>query len=198
MAVFLPPQVQAGHPSLESVSSLACSPLPTDTESGSTVVTVTTARGALRRQVREDIQKRQKFPFPRIVKTVEVSYTTQSQGTCTTPVTNATECFLAAAKVQGSTVTVSSSSLLLLQVQGGGVDHNSTVSSSSLPPDCSLVKYQNGSTVAFFNEGESKAECGGGQVKSSSCILPQIPTSISACLDCEDWDFRHWLDASPP
>ena len=83
----------------------------------------------------------------RIVKTIEVDYTTQSKGSCTTTVSNATECFMAASKVEG-----------------GKVDANLTVTSSILPADCFLVKYENGTTISFFNEGESKATCGGGQV----------------------------------
>ena len=83
----------------------------------------------------------------RIEKTIEIEYVTQSKGSCTTSVGNATECFVAASKVQG-----------------GKVDANNTVTSTDLPSDCSLVKYENGTTIAFFNDASSKAECGGGQV----------------------------------
>lgn len=82
------------------------------------------------------------------MKTQEVDYTTQSQGTCSRPVSEATQCFQAASKVQG-----------------GGVQANQTVSSSVLPADCFLIKYENGSTIAYFNQGESKAVCGGGEVR---------------------------------
>merc|ERR1711962_184643 len=71
----------------------------------------------------------------------------QSKGSCTTSVGNATECYVAASKVQG-----------------GKVDNNNTVTSTDLPSDCSLVKYENGTTIAFFNDASSKAECGGGQM----------------------------------
>ena len=37
----------------------------------------------------------------RIEKTIEIEYSTQSKGSCTTNVGNATECFVAASKVQG-------------------------------------------------------------------------------------------------
>ena len=84
----------------------------------------------------------------RIVKTIEVEYATQSEGSCATSVVNATECFVAASKVSGA----------------GKVNANSTVTSTSLPSDCSLVKFENGTTIAFFNEASSKASCGGGQV----------------------------------
>jgi len=87
----------------------------------------------------------------RIEKTIEVEYTTQSQGSCATTVGNATECFVAASKVQN-----------------GKVDANSTVTSTDLPSDCSLVKYENGTTIAFFNEASSKAACGGGQMFTGS------------------------------
>ena len=90
----------------------------------------------------------------RIEKTIEIEYSTQSKGSCTTNVGNATECFVAASKVQG-----------------GKVDANNTVTSTDLPSDCSLVKYENGTTIAFFNDASSKAECGGGQV----CVLSNHP-----------------------
>jgi len=87
----------------------------------------------------------------RIVKKVDVEYVTQSKGSCATTVSNATECFLAASKVQN-----------------GKVDANSTVTSTSLPSDCSLVKYENGTTIAFFNEASSEAACGGGEMFTGS------------------------------
>merc|ERR1719402_2170889 len=87
----------------------------------------------------------------RIVKTIEVEYATQSKGSCATSVVNATECFVAASKVEN-----------------GKVDTNSTVTSTSLPSACSLVKYENGTTIAFFNEASSKATCGGGQMFTGS------------------------------
>jgi len=88
----------------------------------------------------------------RIVKKVDVEYTTQSQGSCATNVGNATECFIAASKVEN-----------------GQVDGNSTVSSTSLPSDCSMVKYENGTTIAFFNEvASSEAACGGGEMFTGS------------------------------
>ena len=95
----------------------------------------------------------------RINKTMEVEYATQSKGSCTTSVSNATECFMAASKVED-----------------GKVDANSTVASTSLPSKCSLVKYENGTTIAYFNEGESKAACGGGQVRCDHLI------TLSRCL----------------
>jgi hypothetical protein len=93
----------------------------------------------------------------RIEKTIEVQYTTQSQGACATAVTNATECFIAASKVQS-----------------GGVAANSTVSSTVLPGDCSLIKYQNGTTIAYFNEEKSKSACGGGQVTQSVGLIAVV------------------------
>merc|ERR1712012_633752 len=83
----------------------------------------------------------------RIVKKVEVEYSTQSQGACGIAVVSATECFAAADKVEN-----------------GRVDGNSTVTSTSLPSDCSLVKFENGTTIAFFNEATSEAACGGGEM----------------------------------
>ena len=83
----------------------------------------------------------------RIQKKVEQTYGTKTFGTCIKTVVNATQCFEAVGQVVNS-----------------GVDTNATVSSSSLPKDCSMVVYKNGTTVAFFNEGDSKSECGGGQV----------------------------------
>ena len=45
------------------------------------------------------------------------------------------------------------------------MDGNSTVTSTALPSDCSLVRYENGTTIAFFNEAaSSEAACGGGEV----------------------------------
>jgi len=87
----------------------------------------------------------------RIVKKVDVEYATQSQGSCAATVGNATECFVAASKVEN-----------------GKVDANSTVTSPSLPSDCSLVKYENGTAIAFFNEAASEAACGGGEMFTGS------------------------------
>ena len=102
----------------------------------------------------------------RIVKTIEVEYATQSKGTCATSVSNATECFMAAGKVQG-----------------GKVDANSTVTSTSLPSHCSLIKYENGTTIAYFNEGASKAACGGGEMFLGSFAGAPANTSASLHLD---------------
>ena len=66
-------------------------------------------------------------------------------------------------------------------MQNGRVDANSTVTSTSLPSACSLVKYENGTTIAFFNEASSKAACGGGQVTSFSVSSRTVP-NISQCL----------------
>merc|ERR1719288_283266 len=94
----------------------------------------------------------------RIVKSIEVEYATQSKGSCATSVVNATECFVAA-----------------MRVENGNVDANSTVTSSSLPSACSLVKYENGTTIAFFNEASSKAMCGGGQMFTGSYEATAAP-----------------------
>merc|ERR550539_1979583 len=69
----------------------------------------------------------------RIQKKVEQTYGTKTFGTCIKTVVNATQCFEAVGQVVTS-----------------GVDTNATVSSSSLPKDCSMVVYKNGTTVAFF------------------------------------------------
>ena len=99
----------------------------------------------------------------RIVKKVEVEYSTQSQGACATTVASATECFAAADKVfERRNVEIVFKRVS--QVENGKVDGNSTVSSTSLPSDCSLVKFENGTTIAFFNEVTSEAACGGGEV----------------------------------
>merc|ERR1711970_1082912 len=88
----------------------------------------------------------------RIVKKIEHSYTTQTFGSCIKTVVNASQCFEAAWHVVNSGVGTH-----------GHIDINSTVSSTSLPKDCSMVVYKNGTTVAFFNQAESKSKCGGGQ-----------------------------------
>ena len=105
----------------------------------------------------------------RIVKKVEVEYSTQSQGACATTVASATECFAAADKVF-KRCNVEIVFKLVSQVENGKVDGNSTVTSTSLPSDCSLVKFENGTTIAFFNEATSEAACGGGEVKGRSNI----------------------------
>ena len=88
----------------------------------------------------------------RLTKVVEQTYATKTFGACIKPVTNATECFLAVAKVQG----------------GEGSDLNVTVASGSLPAHCALVIYTNGSTVAYYNQGSSRAQCGGAQVRGAA------------------------------
>merc|ERR1712055_1287021 len=83
----------------------------------------------------------------RIEKTIEVQYSSQNQGTCSQGVTNETECFMAAYKVMA-----------------GKLDFNASVSSTDLPKDCSVIKYENGSSIAYFNKEDSSASCGGGKV----------------------------------
>merc|ERR1712088_1191788 len=101
----------------------------------------------------------------RIVKTIEVEYATQSEGSCATSVVNATECFVAASKVEN-----------------GKVDANSTVTSTDLPSACSLIKYENGTTIAFFNEASSKAACGGGQMFTGSYEATTALTNLGLLL----------------
>merc|ERR1719400_2494427 len=55
-----------------------------------------------------------------------------------------------------------------IEVENGKVDGNSTVTSTDLPSACSLIKYENGTTIAFFNEASTKASCGGGQMFTGS------------------------------
>ena len=69
------------------------------------------------------------------------------------------------------------------KVQGGKVDANSTVTSTSLPSHCSLIKYENGTTIAYFNEGVSKAACGGGEMFLGSFAGAPANTSASLHLD---------------
>jgi len=104
----------------------------------------------------------------RIVKKISIDYALVSSGSsCPTPVTNASECFLAAASLEE-----------------GKVDYNlSLASSSNLPRDCSVVKYQNGSTIAYFNQGESSVKCGGGQVLSGSYSAVVANMGVSLHLD---------------
>ena len=71
----------------------------------------------------------------RIVKTIEVEYTTQSEGSCATSVVNATECFVAALKVIGQNVSTLSIDLSGGERQGGRQQH----SHLHLPPISLLV-----------------------------------------------------------
>ena len=71
----------------------------------------------------------------RIVKTIEVEYTTQSEGSCATSVVNATECFVAALKVIGQNVSTLSIDLSGGERQGGCQQH----SHLHLPPISLLV-----------------------------------------------------------
>ena len=87
----------------------------------------------------------------RIQKKVEQTYGTKTFGSCIKTVVNASQCFEAAEQ--------------MVNGAHGHIDTNATVSSTSLPKDCSMVVYKNGTTVAYFNEGNSRSECGGGQVR---------------------------------
>ena len=61
----------------------------------------------------------------RIEKTIEVEYTTQSQGSCATTVGNATECFVAASKVRiGRFVSIPRTHLLGAKREGGCQQHS--------------------------------------------------------------------------
>ena len=60
----------------------------------------------------------------RIVKKVDVEYTTQSQGACATTVGNATECFLAASKVICRNIPTLIIYLLGAERQGGCKQHS--------------------------------------------------------------------------
>ena len=71
----------------------------------------------------------------RIVKTIEVEYTTQSEGSCATSVVNATECFVAALKVIGQNVSTFLINLSGGERQGGCQQH----SHLHLPPISLLV-----------------------------------------------------------
>lgn len=102
----------------------------------------------------------------RIKKTIEVEYNTQSHGTCGVAVTNQTECFAAAYKVEG-----------------GKIQANTTVSSSTLPSACSVVKMENGTTIAFFNQKTTSITCGGGQVFTGSYTAKVASTSVTVHLD---------------
>merc|ERR1719348_2302897 len=102
----------------------------------------------------------------RIVKKIEVTYTTETTGTCQTAVGNATECFEAAQKVETSTI-----------------DKNETVNTSSMPTGCSIIQHQNGSVTSYFNEYDSTMKCGGGHVFQGSFTADPSQTSTLLHLD---------------
>jgi len=108
----------------------------------------------------------------RIEKKVEQTYATKTFGSCIKTVVNASQCFEAAEQVVNAGVG-----------KHGHIDRNATVSSTSLPKHCSMVVYKNGTTVAFFNEGDSKAECGGGQEFEGSYTAEAALTTSNVNLD---------------
>merc|ERR1712130_949680 len=108
----------------------------------------------------------------RIVKKVEQTYGTKTFGSCIKTVVNSSQCFEAAERVVTAGVGTH-----------GHIDVNATVSSTSLPKDCSMVVYKNGTTVAYFNEGNSKSECGGGQEFEGSYAAEAAMTMSKVNLD---------------
>ena len=71
----------------------------------------------------------------RIVNNIEMTY---SSGTCKTNISNATECFEAAQKVEGSKV-----------------EANLTVSTAKMPKNCSVIHHHNGLVIAYYNSQDS-------------------------------------------
>jgi len=102
----------------------------------------------------------------RIVKKIEVTYTTETEGTCQTLVGNATECFEAAQKVESS-----------------NIDKNETVNTATMPTGCSIIQHQNGSVTSYFNEHDSTMKCGGGHEFQGSFTADPSQTFTSLHLD---------------
>jgi len=102
----------------------------------------------------------------RIVKKIEVTYTTETEGTCQTIVGKATECFEAAQKVESS-----------------NIDKNETVNTPTMPSGCSIIQHNNGSVTAYFNEHDSTVKCGGGHEFQGSFTADPSQTFTSLHLD---------------
>merc|ERR1712179_473640 len=102
----------------------------------------------------------------RIVKKIEVTYTTETEGTCQTIVGKATECFEAAQKVDSS-----------------NIDKNETVNTTTMPSGCSIIQHNNGSVTAYFNEHDSTVKCGGGHEFQGSFTADPSQTFTSLHLD---------------
>jgi hypothetical protein len=83
----------------------------------------------------------------RTMKEIFINYVTQSTGVCSVPLTNVTECFLAAANVKGSLPTTTQK-----------------ISSSSRPAGCFIVSdVKNISAyTAVYNDAPSSVVCGQG------------------------------------
>merc|ERR1719369_264581 len=102
----------------------------------------------------------------RIVKKIEVTYTTETSGSCATAVDNATECFEAAQKVQSSKI-----------------DGNETLDSATMPSGCSVVQHKNGSVNAYFNVYKGGVPCGGGEEFEGSFTSDPSQTTVTIHLD---------------
>ena len=84
----------------------------------------------------------------RIHKDIKVTYAAQQEGSCGTPVLNATECFAAAASLKVPSTAA-----------------HATVNEATLPAGCSIVKSQvDKSTKVVFNTAAKGAACGGGNL----------------------------------
>merc|ERR1719348_1759266 len=105
----------------------------------------------------------------RIVKKIETEYLAVSEGRCPTSVDAATECFSAANKVEA-----------------GAVTGNISVSSSSLPLHCSIVKYTNGSSMAYYNTAPTGVDCGGGKKMGGKWDASEALTSMSLTVDSSE------------
>merc|ERR1712142_280236 len=102
----------------------------------------------------------------RIVKKIEMTYTTQSSGSCPVSITNATECFEAADKVADSKV-----------------DTNVIVTTTKLPGSCSVIHHSNGTVIAYYNTQDSGVQCGGGQQFTGSITTEDALTTTTLLLD---------------
>merc|ERR1719193_1217922 len=98
----------------------------------------------------------------RIVKKIEVTYTTETEGTCQTLVGNATECFEAAQKVESS-----------------NIDKNETVNTATMPTGCSIIQHQNGSVTSYFNEHDSTMTVASIQPPSLSQVLMESGLALA-------------------
>jgi len=105
----------------------------------------------------------------RIVKKIETEYLAVSEGRCPTSVDAVNECFSAANKVEA-----------------GAVTGNISVSSSSLPVHCSLVKYTNGSIMAYYNSAPTGVDCGGGKKMGGKWDASEALTSMTLTVDSSE------------
>jgi len=106
----------------------------------------------------------------RIVKKIEHTFSTQTNGQCKTRVNNETMCYTAVESLANGKVTV-----------------NMTISDNTMVPGCSVIHFSNNTIAAVFNNitdvPNDEVDCGGGNIFEGSLNVDPSLTTVKVQLD---------------